>query len=820
MKRATGSLGRMAVLCVAPAMLAGLVVCTTTPTRHASADQSGADAAIALGGYVALVPSRALDTRTGVGGHVGPVGPEQAIELQVTGVAGVPANATAVMLNLTGTEPTAPTYVTVWPANEPRPTASNLNLRAGETRPNAVAIGLGDGGRLALFNSAGRTHLIVDITGYMLPPEERAAGFVSVAPDRLLDTRTGIGAPAQKVNDGSSITVQIGGRAGVPIGARAAVLNVTATEATGTGYVTVWPSDQERPDASSLNVVAGQTVPNLVVATLAPDGTASMFHYGGSVHLIADVLGYFSDTVVAAAGRFVPVTPTRVEDTRINRFPALDPSFGAVSHDTAVEVWLTDASRNPVGDVDLPDDVSAVVINVTAVGATGTGYLTAHPEGDRPPTSTLNVVPGDVVPNLAVVPITNPQNPRIDVYNFGGRLDVLVDVVGYIRDDARAGGAVESGAWWTESADLQGDGSLVIGAIRGNVPLVIRCADRSCAQRSVVELTEVVATGQGISVSVRIAPDGLARLIVQRGMAAQVNAPTTRSWFIRCLDVTCAQRTANTLDGSARLAFDSGGTPVLLRTLQTWSSNFFPVRVDRCADAACASLGGGSVIEPNDDALNPRFAGAQFAIDATDRPVLLFAGQPLGGPFTHALVYLRCRDAVCSAYDETPLGGPPADYPDEAPLSGAPLTLTFDASGRPIATWNSALIFPHPLNGWVSLGARTRIIRCADATCATSTDHAVRASKVFGMRASTATFTSDGTAVFAGWETLDVNAVVGAERPRLFSCLDPNCAATASAALPSDTTIDNWEIIADPAGGLWFIQEHPDGLHIDHLGHL
>ena len=74
-------------------------------------------------------------------------------------------------------------------------------------------------------------------------------------------------------------------------GAVAVTLNVTATETTGAGFVTVWPCDRPRPTVSNLNVVAGQTVPNAVSVQLAANGTVCLFATTG-LHLLADVAGY------------------------------------------------------------------------------------------------------------------------------------------------------------------------------------------------------------------------------------------------------------------------------------------------------------------------------------------------------------------------------------------------------------------------------------------------------------------------------------------------------------------------------------------------
>jgi hypothetical protein len=120
-----------------------------------------------------------MDTREGLGGLV--LGPGETRNLRVTDAAGVPsAGVGAVSLNVTVTEPTASGFLTVWPAGRSQPLASNLNFVPNQTVPNAVIAGVGANGEISIFNSAGNTQVIVDITGWFAvsdsaPPQ--LAGF-------------------------------------------------------------------------------------------------------------------------------------------------------------------------------------------------------------------------------------------------------------------------------------------------------------------------------------------------------------------------------------------------------------------------------------------------------------------------------------------------------------------------------------------------------------------------------------------------------------------------------------------------------------------
>ncbi len=250
-------------------------------------------------GYHGLTPERILDTRSGVGAH-GRVPAGGSIDVKVTGQGGVPDSGVgAVVLNVTATNPTDATFVTVWPTGQARPTASNLNVVAGQSVPNLVMATVGSGGEVSLYNYAGTVDLLADVAGWF----PAGADYTGLTPARILDTRTGIGAPAIEVGADQHIDVTVTGVGGVPAsGVGAVVLNVTATNPTDATFATVWPTGQARPTASNLNVVAGQSVPNLVIATVGSGGKVSLYNYAGTADLIADVIGWFPGITPPPAG--------------------------------------------------------------------------------------------------------------------------------------------------------------------------------------------------------------------------------------------------------------------------------------------------------------------------------------------------------------------------------------------------------------------------------------------------------------------------------------------------------------------------------------
>ena len=110
----------------------------------------------------------------------------------------------------------------------------------------------------------------------------------------------------------------IRGQFGVPDGAIAVAINLTAVDATMGTYVTAWPGGQDRPTTSNLNPVPGMAVPNLAIVRLGNAGDVNFFNNSGSVHLLADVVGYFRD---GSSVGMAPLAPARLLDTRDRRRP-------------------------------------------------------------------------------------------------------------------------------------------------------------------------------------------------------------------------------------------------------------------------------------------------------------------------------------------------------------------------------------------------------------------------------------------------------------------------------------------------------------------
>ena len=163
--------------------------------------------------------------------------------------------------------------------------------------PNLVVAPVGADGKVDLYNGSGGTvQLVADASGWFAGVTTPAVGaFNSLTPTRVLDTRNGTGTSTGAVAAGGTVVLDVEGQGGIPAtGVAAVVLNVTATQPSASGFITVYGDGTARPLASNLNFVAGQTVPNLVVAPVGSDGEVDLYNgSGGTVQLVADASGWF-----------------------------------------------------------------------------------------------------------------------------------------------------------------------------------------------------------------------------------------------------------------------------------------------------------------------------------------------------------------------------------------------------------------------------------------------------------------------------------------------------------------------------------------------
>ena len=215
---------------------------------------------------------------------------------------GVPANASAVVLNLTGVQSASLTDVRAYPtpaAGNAFPDVSNLNVFAGETVANQVTVPVGDAGRVRLRSAGGALDLVADVAGYYLPAGTGTGNaYRAVDPVRFLDTRTGQGTTARgALGPGATLDLLVaGGSSNVPSAATAVVLASALVAPSSGTDLRAYPtpsSGSAVPNASNLNAAPGETIANVVTATVGAGGKVRFRNAAGNAHVISDVAGFY-----------------------------------------------------------------------------------------------------------------------------------------------------------------------------------------------------------------------------------------------------------------------------------------------------------------------------------------------------------------------------------------------------------------------------------------------------------------------------------------------------------------------------------------------
>jgi hypothetical protein len=372
--------------------------------------------------FTPVTPVRLLDTRAAGQRALGPGG---TLDLQIAGGSShVPADATAVVVNLTGIGVTASTYLQVYPtpvAGSAYPLVSNLNLAKGQTAASAVTVTVGARGNIRIRNAAGTTNVIVDLFGYFTGSGgDRYTALPS--PIRIVSQLTL--SPTAQTHD-----VQVTGLHGVPNGATAVVANLTGYGPTAGTYLRVYPTGTS-PLVLSVSVAPRQTRANQVTVALSPLGSFTVANGTGTIGVDIDLEGYYAPG--ATGLQYYPLAPTRLLDTRSGT-NTLGGARTPIGPGAILDTPLAGTITTTNGIVTVPKTARVVVVNITAVSPTANTYLTAYPTpasgSARPGISTLNVPAGTVVSNLAQVPLG--VNGKVRLFNAGGNCPAIIDLSGY-----------------------------------------------------------------------------------------------------------------------------------------------------------------------------------------------------------------------------------------------------------------------------------------------------------------------------------------------------------------------------------------------------
>ncbi|HUF99551.1 MAG TPA: SGNH/GDSL hydrolase family protein [Ilumatobacter sp.] len=234
-----------------------------------------------------------------------------------------------------------------------------------------------------------------------LPTSSAPAGeFVPMASTRALDTRLTM---PSGVAGGTSVSVDLTEL--VPDGTTAVTAYVSATNATGDGFLTAFDCAGQRPDTSNVNYLAYQTRGAVAMVPISAGGSLCVFS-SATADVLVDVQGAFVPASAQTTDglRFNPLaTPQRLLDTR-------------------------ESVRSHVLTIVTPSGADAVALNITAIAGDEYGFLVAYPCGTEPPTSaSVNHLPGDVIAGTAFVPVSDAGT--VCVYSLA-LIDVVVDVTG------------------------------------------------------------------------------------------------------------------------------------------------------------------------------------------------------------------------------------------------------------------------------------------------------------------------------------------------------------------------------------------------------
>lgn len=357
--------------------------------------------------FTAFGPNRVLDTRNTTGGSHGPVAPGATVRLQIAGANTIPADVTAVALNLTATDTSGPGFVVAFPDGAAQPDSSTVNFTAGQTVANTTIVPVGADGDIDLFVHGSFADLVGDVTGYFTS-DPTASGYTVTGPARLLDTRT-TGAP---VPDQGMVSVPVDGVGDLPdTGVVAAAVNITVVNPTTSGFVQAFPEGAIRPITSSVNFVAGDTTANMAIVPVGRDGAIDIFNKsGGPTDVLVDIVGYFT---ADGAGEYVPKGPLRLFDTRSTGAPLLPRT----------------PTTEPVALI--LGDATAYVLNTTVTDTTTPGFLTVYGQDDTLPTaSDMNWNAGQTVANMTIPAASD--NSFFNAYNGSGtNVDLIGDLLGY-----------------------------------------------------------------------------------------------------------------------------------------------------------------------------------------------------------------------------------------------------------------------------------------------------------------------------------------------------------------------------------------------------
>ncbi len=250
-------------------------------------------------------------------------GASMMINFAVTG--GVPSDGTAaaVVVNLTAVAGTSYTALGLFPpvnghcpygVGTSAPPFSTINLNAGAVQANRAMVSLGPGtsgspnDAICVYNALGTINVVIDANGWYGSLTATAAGyqFQALPPTRICDTRLSTTSclPIGPIGSNQNHKIPVAGDQDIPAFGGvptvvAVIANLTAIAPTAKTVLILYPANLQPPNASDLNVEAGEVLPNLAVVQLdtlpsdPDDGQVALYNGAGSVNAVIDIEGWF-----------------------------------------------------------------------------------------------------------------------------------------------------------------------------------------------------------------------------------------------------------------------------------------------------------------------------------------------------------------------------------------------------------------------------------------------------------------------------------------------------------------------------------------------
>ncbi len=354
------------------------------------------------GGFHGFTPLRIADTR--------PSSPVPAgCWLRVDLPSAVPFGAEAVVLSVTAAEAPATGFLTGHSCDSARPGTSNVNVHVGDPTSNLTIVPVGLSRQVCVYSDQ-VSDVIVDVYGWMGPG---GAPFQQMSAVRALDTRSPATRPATVdgiIEPGERVALDRA-RLGVPPNASGVMVNITATQATGDGFIAAFPCAGGFPPTSNVNYSQGTDRANSAIVDLDAGGQLCVEVGAASTHVIVDVVAWLGGT----SGLRFDSAENRIADSR-NGVGGWSGRFGA-------------GETRPLQAVaQMPLGTEVALLGVVATNATANGFVQFAPCGGSTATSSLNYVAGADITNLVAVPLdpdgslcvtaSSPTDLVIDL--FGG----------------------------------------------------------------------------------------------------------------------------------------------------------------------------------------------------------------------------------------------------------------------------------------------------------------------------------------------------------------------------------------------------------------